>query len=614
LGVLSFTAVPPIEDLFGVTSSNALDPTTHTSSRVLVGRLIRDFVRPRWGTILHGMAWMLVLAGATVAVAHMLKPAIDGIVNGGQPDALWAIGGGILAAFTVKAVSNFFSVVLVAKAGLGAVSDARDRLYRHLAGMDLAFFQTHSASALASRFTVDLHQMRLAVSNGLISLGRDLVTMVGLVAHTIWLDWRMALLAYVALPLAIWPVNRIGGRIRRIASRTQGELGGLNARLTQTLRGIRMVKIFGAEDFERARVRGLIETVRAQTFKAEWTRALVTPVMEVFVGVAVGAALFYGGDRVLRGEVSPGDLTAFLGSLLLAYQPAKRLANLHTILQEGLAAADRMYHLMDMRPALVEAPDAKPLKSGPRAVRLDGVTFAYPNHAEPGTQGPPALTDVTLALEPGTVTALVGPSGAGKSTLMNMIPRFHDPVAGRVEIDGQDLRGATLSSVWESIALVSQEVVIFDDTVRANIAYGRPEADDAAIEAAARRAAAHEFIKAMPQGYDTRLGEQGTRLSGGQRQRLSIARAFLKDAPILLLDEPTSALDTESERLIQAALADLMAGRTCLIIAHRLSTIIGAHTIHVMENGAIVETGTHAALLAQEGVYARLYAAHALGA
>ncbi|MCF8482054.1 MAG: ABC transporter ATP-binding protein/permease [Rhodospirillum sp.] len=561
---------------------------------------------------------MLVLAGATVAVAHMLKPAIDGIVHGGKPDALWAIGGGILLAFTVKAVSNFFSVILVAKAGLGAVSDARDRLYRHIAGMDLAFFQTHSASGLASRFTVDLHQMRLAVSNGLISLGRDLVTLVGLVAHTIWLDWRMALLAYVALPVAIWPVSRIGRRIRRIASRTQEELGGLNARLTQTLRGIRMVKIFGAEDFERARVHALIETVRAQTFKAEWTRALVTPVMEVFVGVAVGAALFYGGDRVLRGEVTPGDLTAFLGSLLLAYQPAKRLANLHTILQEGLAAADRMYHLMDLRPALTEAPDATPLDPGPGRVRLEAVTFAYPSsHSSPTVadiQPPPALKDVTLSLEPGTVTALVGPSGAGKSTLMNMIPRFHDPVNGRITIDGRDLRGATFQSIWGSIALVSQEVVIFDDSVRANIAYGCPEADDAAIEAAARRAAAHDFVAALPQGYETLLGEQGTRLSGGQRQRLSIARAFLKNAPILLLDEPTSALDTESERFIQAALTDLMAGRTCLIIAHRLSTIVGADTIHVMENGMIVETGNHGALLAQGGIYARLHAAHALGA
>jgi subfamily B ATP-binding cassette protein MsbA len=576
--------------------------------------LIHDFVRPRWGTIGHGLAWMLVLAGATVAVAHMLQPAIDGIVHGGEPEALWGIGGGILTAFTVKAVSNFFAEFLVAKAGLSAVADARERLYNHLVGMDLAFFQTHSASTLSSRFTVDLHQMRLAVSNGLISLGRDMVTLVGLLAHTFWLDWRMAVLAYVTLPLAIWPVSRIGRRIRRIASRTQGELGGLNARLTQTLRGIRMVKIFGAEDMERARVNGLIDRVRSLTFKAEWTRALVTPVMEVFVGVALGGALFYGGDRVLRGEVGPGDLTAFLGSLLLAYQPAKRLANLHTILQEGLAAADRMYHLLDLRPALTEAADATPLDPGPRRVVLDRVTFAYSDPAEPGSHAPPALRDLSMTLEPGTVTALVGPSGAGKSTLMNMIPRFHDPVAGRLAIDGRDPRTVTFASLWDSIALVGQEVVIFDDSVRANIAYGRPDADADAIEAAARRAAAHDFIMALPHGYDTQLGEQGVRLSGGQRQRLSIARAFLKDAPILLLDEPTSALDTESERLIQGALNALMVGRTCLIIAHRLSTIAGADVIHVMDNGAVVESGTHEHLLAGGGVYARLHAAHALGA
>nr|WP_307849276.1 ABC transporter ATP-binding protein [Rhodospirillum rubrum] len=601
---------------------SVLDPLKPTSGGRLLGRLARDFVRPHLGTIALAVMWMLVLAAATVAVAHMLKPAIDGIVVGSDPQALWGIGLGILLAFAVKAVSNFFSVVLVAKAGLAAVSDARNRLYRHLSEMDLGFFLAHSASALAARFTVDLHLLRLAVSNGLTSLGRDLMTLIGLVAYTFWVDWQMALLAYIALPLAIWPVARLGRRIRRIAGRTQRDLGSLNAQLTQTLRGIRMVKIYGAEEMERARVHRLIAAVQTQSFKAEWTRALVTPIMEGVVGLAAGAALYYGGARVLAGEVTPGDLTAFLGAVMLAYQPAKRLANLHTILQEGLAAADRMYHLLDLKPAVAEAPEAPPLRPGPGTVRFDNVTFAYDGGPGPGPElgddapgsAPPALRGIDLTLAAGTVVALVGPSGAGKSTLMNLIPRLHDPQRGRVLIDGQDVRAVSFASLWARIGLVSQDVVVFDDTVRANIAYGRPEASAEEVERAARRAAAHDFIAALPDGYDTRLGEQGVRLSGGQRQRLCIARAFLKDAPILLLDEPTAALDTESERLVQSALAALMAGRTCLIIAHRLSTIAGADVIHVMAEGAVVESGDHTGLLAKDGLYARLHTANRLGA
>ncbi|CCG08447.1 ABC transporter ATP-binding protein [Pararhodospirillum photometricum] len=588
------------------------DRLVSPSSAALLARLARDFVKPRSVLIAWAVAWMLVLAGATVFVAHMLEPAIDGVVKGGEPNALWGIGLTIVGAFVVKAVSNYFATVLVARAGLEAVADARRRLYAHLAGLDLGFFQAHPVPSLAARFTVDLFQLRYAVSDGLTSLGRDLMTLVGLVAYTFWLDPVMAALAYGALPLAIVPIGRLGRRVRRAAGRTQAELGRLNARLTETLRGIRMVKLYGAEAVERERVHGLIGTVRKLTFRAERTRALVTPIMELFVGIAAGAAVLYGGEQVLAGRVSAGALASFLGALMLAYQPAKRLANLHTSLQEGLAAAERLYEILDRAPLVQEAPEARPLVPGSGTVRLETVSFSYPARGEAG--GPAALDDVSLTLAPGQVVALVGPSGAGKSTVLTLIARFYDPSAGRVLVDDQDVRTVTLASLWERLALVGQDVVLFDDTVRANIAYGRPDVPLAAIEAAARQAGAHDFIMDLPQGYDTPLGERGARLSGGQRQRLSIARAFLKDAPILLLDEPTSALDAASEQVVQEALARLTQGRATLIIAHRLETIAHADRILVMQDGRIVEQGSHTDLAARGGLYTRLLTATRTGA
>lgn len=638
-------------------------------------RLIRDLVWPRRGLIAHAVVWMLVMAAATVAVAHLLQPAVDGIVVGTGTGTLWALGGGILAAFAVKAGANCLARILVARAGLLAISDARMRLYHHLAAMDPGFFQSRSIPALAGRFTVDLYQLKVAVSNGLTSLGRDLASLVGLVGYTVWLDWRMAMLAYLVLPVAVWPVLRLGRRIRRIAAGTQTDLGRLNARLTQTLRGLRMVKIQGAESFERARVHDLIARVRRLTFRAERTRALVSPIMELVIGVAAGVALYAGGSRVLAGAVSPGEMTAFLGALLLAYQPAKRLANLHATIQDGLAAADRMYRLLDTPPPLVDAPDARPLVLSRGAVRLDEVWVTYADPAAeddegakdegaedeggakaeaqattlpplapaadllalagsppdpaspagwgavgvagpagPGRRRPAALRGLTLDLVPGGVTALVGPSGAGKSTVVNLLARFFDPDQGRVLIDGQDLRRVTRASLWQAIALVAQEVVIFDDTLAANIAYGRPGASMAEIEAAAQAAAALPFIQALPQGFATHLGEAGLRLSGGQRQRLAIARALLKNAPVLLLDEPTAALDPRTEAEIQAALKTLMVGRTCLVVAHRLSTIAGADRIAVLDQGRVVACGTHHSLLAEGGLYARLAAADRKGA
>ncbi|MDP6884478.1 MAG: ABC transporter ATP-binding protein, partial [Rhodospirillales bacterium] len=475
------------------------------------------------------------------------------------------------------------------------------RLFAHLARMDLGFFQATSSGKLISRFTYDINMMRTAVSNALTSLGKDLLSLVGLVIVMFVQDWQLAAIAFFVFPLAILPIVRIGRRMRKVTANTQHEMGLLTTHLGQTFQGIRVVKAYGMEGYERGRVADVVERLFRLTFRAQRIRALSSPVMETLGGVAVAVVIVYGGWRVIEDQIDAGAFFSFITALLLAYEPMKRLANLNTSVQEGLAAADRLFNLLDQEPRIVEKPGARDLAVGGGNIVLDDVRFSY-------IKGQPTLEGVTISVPAGKTVALVGPSGAGKSTILNLIPRFYDVDSGSVFIDGTDVREVTFASLHANIALVSQEIMLFDDTVRANIAYGRAAAGDAEIEEAARHAAAHDFIIDLPQGYDTLVGEHGTKLSGGQRQRLAIARAMLKNAPILLLDEATSALDTESERQVQAALGQLMLGRTTLVIAHRLSTVVGADLIHVIEGGAVIESGSHVDLLALDGAYARLYA------
>jgi subfamily B ATP-binding cassette protein MsbA len=413
-------------------------------------------------------------------------------------------------------------------------------------------------------------------------------------------DWVLALIAFVAFPLAIRPIVAIGRRMRRISVNTQVEMGQVTTLLNQTFQGARHVKAYGMEAYEEHRAATLFERVYQIVDRATRARARAGPMMEALGGAAIALVIFYGGHQVITGARTPGAFFSFISALLLAYQPVKSLASLNVSLQEGLAAAQRVFEILDIQPAIRDRPDAKPLRVAGGEVQFDNVRFGY----HPGAV---ALDGISLTVPAGSTVALVGPSGAGKSTLLNLLPRFYDLDAGRIVIDGQPIDAVTLASLRGAIALVSQEVSLFDDTVRANIAYGRFGASEAEIEAAASAAAADGFIRELPQGYDTLVGEHGVRLSGGQRQRIAIARAMLKDAPILLLDEATSALDNEAERQVQTALRSLMRGRTTLVIAHRLSTIIDADLICVMDRGRIVETGRHAQLLARRGLYARLY-------
>ncbi len=583
-------------------SESAIPASTRHATHRLVGRLLRDSVRQYLGWLLLALLFMALMAGATALTAWLMEPVVNDVFIAKREEMLWLVAGAVLATFAVKGGASYAQATIMSFVGLRIIADTQRRLFAHLARMDLAFFHDNPSGRLISRFTVDINQMRVAVSNGLTGFGKDLLTLIGLVAVMFFQDWQLAFAAFFVFPAAVLPIVRLGRRMRRVTANTQEEMGQFTTFLGQCFQGIRLVKAYRMEGYEAARVSAVIERIFHLAYRAARIRALSSPIMETLGGMAVAVVVVYGGFRVIADQTDAGSFFSFITALLLAYEPLKRLANLNASLQEGLAGAQRLFDLLDRLPAIRERDDAVDLKIAQGTVRLENVTFSYRE------DGPAALRGVSLDAPAGRRVALVGPSGAGKSTVLNMIPRFFDTDAGRVTIDGVDVRDVTFPSLYDGIALVSQEITLFDDSIRANIAYGRAGASEDEIVDAARRAAAHEFIVDLPDGYDTIVGEHGVRLSGGQRQRLAIARAMLKNAPILLLDEATSALDTESERQVQAALTQLMSGRTTLVIAHRLSTIVDADLIHVMESGRVVDTGTHGELLARGGLYARLHA------
>ncbi|MBL6957950.1 MAG: ATP-binding cassette domain-containing protein [Rhodospirillales bacterium] len=564
-------------------------------------RLLGESVRPYIGWIALAVFFMALMAGATAFSAWLMKPVFNDVLIGKNEELLWLVGGAVLVAFTVKGVANYAQSVLMSYVGMKIIADNQNRLFAHLSRMDLSFFHNNPTGTLISRFTIDINSMRSAVSNALTSLGKDFLSLVGLVIVMFIQEWQLAAISFFVFPIAVLPIARIGRRMRKVTANTQAETGLFMTLLEQTFQGIRIVKAYNMRDYEKSRVGTLIERIFRLTFKAARTRSLSSPIMETLGGVAVFVVIIYGGQRVISGQTDAGSIVSFIAALLLAYEPMKRLANLNASLQEGLAGAQRLFQVLDIEPGIQEKPDARDTRIEKGEIVLDDVYFSY-------VHGSPALSGVSLSVEAGKTVALVGASGAGKSTVLNLIPRFYEVNAGRVLIDGADVRDVTFTSLWAGIALVSQEITLFDDTIRANIAYGRAGASEEDIIEAARHAAAHDFISELPDGYDTVVGEQGIKLSGGQRQRLAIARAMLKNAPILLLDEATSALDTKSERQVQAALDELMRGRTTLVIAHRLSTVVHADLICVIDRGTLVEQGTHAELLALDGAYARLYA------
>ncbi|MGD8255367.1 MAG: lipid A export permease/ATP-binding protein MsbA [Syntrophobacterales bacterium] len=562
-------------------------------------RRMLKLVKPHWHRLAIAMVCMVGVAICTAALPYLVQPVLDEIFIKKKAEMLKFLSIVVFLVFTVKALTEWGHAYLMSYVGQRIVAHLRQQLYDHLQRLPLSFFDRMPTGLLMSRVTNDVNLIQGAVSNAITGLLKDPLTLVGLLAVMFARDWQLSLIAMVVLPFAFFPVVKFGRMLRRISTKSQESMGDISVILQETISGSRIVKAFGMEEYEKERFNR--ENIRYFRYlmKSVMVRALSSPLMEFLGGIAIVFVILYGGYRVIQGVSTPGEFFSFLGALLLLYEPIKRLSRINNVVQEGIAAATRIYDVLDTSPGIQDAPDAIELPPIQQELELRNVQFRYDNE--------PVLKDIDLKVSAGEVIAIVGVSGAGKSTLVDLIPRFYEVSEGTVLIDGIDVRNVTMDSLRNQIGIVTQQTILFNDTVRNNIAYGDISKSDGEIITAAKAANAYDFIMKMDQGFDSLIGEQGARLSGGERQRLCIARALLKNAPILILDEATSSLDSEAELEVQKALENLMAGRTTLVIAHRLSTIQNADRIVVISNGRIVEEGRHDELLECDGEYCRLY-------
>ncbi len=558
-----------------------------------------QLAKPHTLRFLAAMACMLVVGVTTSALAFLVKPALDEIFLKRNADMLKLIPLAVIGIYLVKGTCNYFQTVLMNFIGQRIVADLRAELYRKIQLQSLAFFTKHPTGVLMSRITNDVGYIQGAVSEAVTALLKDSFTLLCLVVVIFYRDWQLAIVAMFVFPLAVYPIAKFGQKMRQIATRAQVTLGSLTSLLQETISGTRIVKAFGMEAHENKRFSVENERLFRLSLKSISINAVSSPFMEFLGGLGISAIIFYGGYQVIHGQSTPGTFFSFLTALIMLYEPVKRLTNVNNTIQQGIAGAERVFSIMDLVPDIRNRPDAVPLPRISREIEIRNVTFRY--------EEAPVLKNITLRIRTGEAVAFVGMSGGGKTTLVNLIPRFYDVTTGMILIDGQDIRNVTVESLRGQIAIVTQQTILFNDTVRNNIAYGDISKTEDQIVEAAKAAHAHDFILRLPKGYETVIGEQGTKLSGGERQRISIARALLKNAPILILDEATSSLDSEAEIDVQDALENLMKGRTTLVIAHRLSTIRNADRIIVLVNGEIREEGTHETLLSRHGEYSRLY-------